>query len=285
MAKHIRTPLEETLPHPVFFRTDSLEPDSSYPRHRHHWGEFVHAFRGVIELKLADRHYLAPPQYGIWLPPEVEHIELNRHEATFCSLYLARERCGALPGQPCALAVSPLLRALFGQLRARGIDAPRTPRDARLVEVLVDELIAAPRQGTYLPTSEDALLQPVLTACEAHPEDRRTLSEWARKVHSTERTLTRRCRRNLGMSFGEWKQRLRVVRALPMLEEGRSVESIAFDLGYSSSSAFIAMFQRMMGASPHKLRRAGELAMSSSPMRSGLPDVERLRVAPSSHRP
>jgi AraC-like DNA-binding protein len=255
MARHIRTPFDETLPHPVFFRTDSLQPDSSYPRHRHHWGEFVYAFSGVMELKLADRHYLAPPQYGIWLPPEVEHVGLNRREATFCSLYLARERCRALPGQACALAVSSLLKALLEQLRARGIDTPRTPQESRLVDVLVDELVAAPRQGTYLPTSEDPLLQPILSACEARPDDQRTLAEWARRVHSTERTLVRRCQRDLGMSFGEWRQRLRIVRALAMLEAGRSVESIAFDLGYSSSSAFIAMFRRMMGTSPDKLRR------------------------------
>jgi len=255
MARHIRIPFDERLPHPVFFRTDSLQPDSSYPRHRHLWGEFVYAFSGVMELKLADRHYLAPPQYGMWLPPEIEHVGLNRHEATFCSLYLAPERCRDLPQEPCALAVSPLVKALLEQLRARGVDTPRTPRDARLVDVLLDELAAAPRQGTYLPTSGDPLLQPILAALETRPDDARTLAQWARRVHSTERTLVRRCQRDLGMSFGEWRQRLRVVRALAMLEAGRSVESIALDLGYSTSSAFIAMFQRMMGTSPDKLRR------------------------------
>ena len=255
MPRHIRTPFDETLPYPVYFRTDSLKPDSSYPRHRHHWGEFVYAFSGVMELKLAERHYLAPPQYGIWLPPEVEHVGLNRHEATFCSLYLSRERCRLLPAEPCAMAVGPLLKALLEQLRSRRIDTPRTPAAARLVEVLVDELASAPRQGTYLPASDDPLLRPVLTALEARPEDPSTLAQWARRVHTTERTLVRRCQRDLGMAFGEWRQRLRVVRALALLEAGRSVESIALDLGYGSSSAFIAMFRRMTGTSPDKLRK------------------------------
>ncbi|HVI73886.1 MAG TPA: helix-turn-helix transcriptional regulator [Anaeromyxobacteraceae bacterium] len=260
MPKHVRTPFDETLPYPVYFRTDSLKPDSSYPRHRHHWGEFVYAFSGVMELKLADRHYLAPPQYGIWLPPEVEHVGLNRHEATFCSLYLSRERCRRLPREACAVAVGPLLKVLLEQLRARGIDTPRAPAEGRLVEVLVDELAVAPRQGTYLPTSEDLLLRPILGALEAHPEDQRTLAEWAGVVHATERTLVRRCQRDLGMSFGEWRQRLRVVRALAALEAGRSVESIALDLGYGSSSAFIAMFRRLTGTSPDKLRREASAA-------------------------
>src|SRR5512143_2463424 len=168
MASHIRRPFDETLPHPVVFRSASLEAGTSFPRHRRLGGEFVYAFSGVMELKLADRHYLAPPQYGVWLPPEVEHVGLNRHEATFCSLYLARERCRPFPPEACALAVSPLVKALLEQLRARGVDTPRTPREARLVEVLVDELAAAPRQGTYLPASEDPLLRPILSALEAH---------------------------------------------------------------------------------------------------------------------
>ena len=269
MPRHIRTPFDETLPFPVYFRTDSLQPDSSYPRHRHHWGEFVYAFSGVMELKLADRHYLAPPQYGIWIPPEVAHVGLNRHEATFCSLYLARERCRRLPREACALAVGPLLKALLEQLRARGIDTPRKPPDVRLVEVLMDELAAAPRQGTYLPTSEDPLLRPILTVLEARPDDQRTLADWASTVHATERTLVRRCQRDLGMSFGEWRQRLRVVRALALLEAGRSVESIALDLGYGSSSAFIAMFRRMSGTSPDKLRRDATVVSATRKFESG----------------
>ncbi|HZZ83218.1 MAG TPA: helix-turn-helix transcriptional regulator [Anaeromyxobacteraceae bacterium] len=265
MPRHIRTPFDETLPHPVYFRTDSLQPDSSYPRHRHHWGELVYAFSGVMELKLADHHYLAPPQYGIWLPPEVEHVGLNRHEATFCSLYLAPARCRRLPREACALAVGPLLRALLERLRARGIDTPRSAPDSRLVEVLVDELAAAPRQGTYLPTSEDPLLRPVLAALQARPDDPRSLAEWAGQVHATERTLARRCQRDLGMSFGEWRQRLRIVRAMALLDAGRSVESIALDLGYGSSSAFIAMFHRMTGTSPHKLRREAGTGSGARP--------------------
>ncbi len=144
---------------------------------------------------------------------------------------------------------------MLEQLRARGIGTPRRPPDARLVAVLVDELAAAPRQGTYLPTSEDPLLRPILGALEAQPEDPRTLAQWARVVHATERTPARRCQRDLGMAFGEWRQRLRLVRALALLEAGRSVESIALDLGYGSSSAFIAMFRRMTGSSPAKLRK------------------------------
>ncbi|MCB2040609.1 MAG: helix-turn-helix domain-containing protein, partial [Rhodoferax sp.] len=68
----------------------------------------------------------------------------------------------------------------------------------------------------------------------------------------------RRCQRDLGMSLTEWRQRLRVVKALPRLEAGDKVETIAFDLGYGSASAFIAMFRRLMDVTPDEYRKTVE---------------------------
>ena len=58
------------------------------------------------------------------------------------------------------------------------------------------------------------------------------------------------------MSFGEWRQRLRFLTALEALEAGQGVQQIAFDLGYSSASAFIAMFRREAGTTPEQYRLA-----------------------------
>lgn len=257
MAKQLQVPFTTKLPYPVYFRTASLTEEASYPRHRHPWGEFVYAFSGVMELKLAASHYMAPPQYGIWLPPGVEHLGMNRYEASHCSLYIVPERCRALPRATCALAVSPLIKSLLEHLRSHQVDYPRTSADRRLFQVLIDQLALAPPQGSYLPMSDDPLLRPVLTALEKNPADERSVAQWAKQVHTTERTLERRCQQHLGLSFTDWRQRLRVVKALAMLETGRSVEAIGLDLGYSSASAFIAMFRRMTGTTPDKVRSQG----------------------------
>ena len=248
-------PFRDALPAPIYFRAAAMPADSTYPQHRHAWGEFVYSFSGVMEIKLAGQHFLAPPHYGVWLPPNVEHVGLNRQEACHCSLYLAEELCGSLPRTPSALTVSPLVRALLDHLRLQPGTLPRTEADERLLRVLVDQLVLAPRAGSYLPTSEDPLLAPVLQALESDPGDNRPLAELARAANTTERTLVRRCQRDLGMPFAEWRQRLRVVKALPRLEAGEKVESIALDLGYGSSSAFISMFRRLMAVTPDEFRK------------------------------
>jgi AraC-like DNA-binding protein len=245
------------LPVPIMFRSAHVPADGLYPPHQHAWGEFVYSFSGVMEVKVADHHYLAPPHYGIWLPPDMEHVGLNRYAAHHCSLYMAPVVCTAMPAWPCALTVSPLVRAMLEHLQQQGAQQPGNAADERLLQVLVDQLIQAPRAGSYLPTSDDPQLSTVLRLLESQPGDNRSLPKLAHAAHTTERTLMRRARRDLGMSLSEWRQRLRVVKAMPLLEAGQTVETIALDLGYGSASAFITMFKRLVGATPDEFRKGG----------------------------
>ncbi|WP_151638561.1 AraC family transcriptional regulator [Noviherbaspirillum aerium] len=259
-AKHLFPPqVSGSLPVPVYFRSASVPANAATHQHHHACGELVYSFSGLMEVKLANNHYLALPQYGIWLPPYVEHVGLNRYETSFCSVYIAEEFCAALPRTTCAITVNPLVRAILEHLRDHppAPEAQRTEEDDRLLRVLLDQIVKAEYAGSYLPTSDDPVLGPVLQALEANPGDTRTLPELARQANTTERTLIRRCQRELGMSLAEWRQRLRVVKAMPLLEAGRTVESIALDLGYGSASAFITMFRRMAGMTPDECRKGG----------------------------
>jgi AraC-like DNA-binding protein len=52
------------------------------------------------------------------------------------------------------------------------------------------------------------------------------------------------------MTLSQWRQRLRVLLALPRLLAGEPVISVALSLGYDTPSAFIAVFKREMGVTP-----------------------------------
>lgn len=97
-------------------------------------------------------------------------------------------------------------------------------------------------------------MRAILQALRESPASNRSLAEWATDFHLTPRTLERRCRQELGIGLGEWRQRMRYLQAIEWLDEGVSVHRIAFDLGYSTPSAFIAMFRRVAGVTPEQYR-------------------------------
>lgn len=66
------------------------------------------------------------------------------------------------------------------------------------------------------------------------------------------RTLARLFRREIGMTFGAWRQQARLIEALARLGTGEPVTHVALDLGYESPSAFTAMFRRSLGVTPSR---------------------------------
>lgn len=65
-------------------------------------------------------------------------------------------------------------------------------------------------------------------------------------------TATRRFAAETGMTFGRWRQQLRLLIALERLGEGRPVTEVALDVGYEDTSAFIAVFKAAFGTTPSR---------------------------------
>ncbi|AEQ50192.1 AraC family transcriptional regulator [Pelagibacterium halotolerans] len=251
--RHLRhPPFTDHLPRPVFFRVEHMPANATYPPMKHPWGEFVYSLSGITEVSIGPLNFLTPPHLGLWIPPETAHIGFNYRETVHCSVYIARELCAGLPATPCALMISALLRAMIDHLAQLDEAQLSGPAGARLLRVLVDLVATCPTTGSYIPDTQDADLKQVLLALRENPADNRTVSELAAAFAMGERTLMRRCQSELGMSLSEWRQRLRVIAALPRLRSGESVETVALDLGYATSSAFIAMFKRLTGMPPRR---------------------------------
>jgi len=52
------------------------------------------------------------------------------------------------------------------------------------------------------------------------------------------------------MSFRQWRQQLRILESLRRLGREEQVTTVALDLGYDSHSAFITMFNKVLGKTP-----------------------------------
>lgn len=247
-------PLPEKTPVTLLFRGEIVEGNSEYVQHSHSWSQIICVKSGVLAMMVAGQRYLAPREFAIWLPAGTEHSSYNRKETRFCAIDIAPDLDENLPSAPCLLTPTAIFNAIADDCFSRNLTEPQTEADLRMCRVLLDQISLAPRQDTYLPMSENKLLAPVLAALEKNPADNTSLAQWATRVYTTERTLSRRCVQELGMGFAEWRQRLRFLHSISLLEQGKTVHEVALDVGYSSSSAFIAMFQQISGTTPQRFR-------------------------------
>ena len=61
------------------------------------------------------------------------------------------------------------------------------------------------------------------------------------------------------MSFEFWRRQVRLMKAIELLVEGRSVKEITAEIGYRHSNAFVELFRQSLGVTP----KAWVLALNS----------------------
>lgn len=229
------------------------------PWHHHRRGQLLYADSGVMQVATAAGTWVVAPEQAVWVPPGVEHQVGHRSNVAMRTLYVDAGVARELPGECCVVAVPPLLRQLILRAMAIGLDYPPEGAEARVMAVILDELRALKPEPLYLPHPRDPRLKRIAEALIADPADGRALADWAKAAGASERTLARLFVKETGMTFGAWRERLRLTAAVARLAEGAPVTAVAFDLGYQSPSAFIAMFRRTLGDTPGRYlkRRAG----------------------------
>lgn len=238
----------------VFFYRGTSDFYGVFKPHRHRWGQINCVFSGVGSFASAGKRLIGVPGVGIWFPPGCVHECYNHHQMVFNVMNVTRELCGSMPQDACMIGLTDIFQTIFADFFNRGLQLPTAVEDLRLAHVLLDQIRQAPAQDFSLPTVDDPVLEPIIKHYEQNPGDNTSLAVWAKQLFSTERTINRKFQRALGMSFRDWRMRLRFLHAISLLHQGITIEEIAFSVGYSSSSAFINMFSKFAHTSPQRYR-------------------------------
>ncbi|MGW6062970.1 helix-turn-helix domain-containing protein [Streptomyces sp. NPDC055189] len=220
----------------------------SHPRH-----ELVWVRGGTLTSRVADRVFTVSEGYGLWMPAGVVHGGRATAGAQFHEAFFAPDRTPFAFEEPVAVAMTPLLESLLTHLSDMELDAAAR---ARAESVVFDVLQPSQRQFA-LQLPGDSRIDAIAEALLEDPGDSRSLEEWARLLEVSDRTITRAFRQATGLSFAQWRQALRVHRALTFLSEGLDVTTISEELGYAQPSTFIAAFRRITGTTPGAFFEAG----------------------------
>ncbi|MFE6754063.1 AraC family transcriptional regulator [Streptomyces sp. NPDC057684] len=229
-------------------RTQTLASGGRIDPHRHDEHQIVYAGSGVLAVTTDAGTWFAPGTRAIWVPAGCVHAHRAHGHLDLHTLGLpARVNPLGLEA-PTVLTVDPLLRELI--LAATRGPYDDSPESRRLRAVLLDRLRASPQQPLQLPAPTDPRLKAVCDLLYEDPADARPLAALGRESGAGERTLSRLFRRELGMTFPQWRTQLRLYHALRMLAEGEPVTAVAHRCGWSSTSAFIDVFRRAFGCTP-----------------------------------
>jgi AraC-like DNA-binding protein len=156
-----------------------------------------------------------------------------------------------LPVEPRVLALSPLLKEIVVRMMTWVANPEANAARHHLVQVLYDEICAASPIQLHLPVPRDPALKRLARRMAEDPSGvARDLAGLAREVGLSERSLFRNFQKETGLSPGQWRRQMQVLRSLELLAKGRSVTETAFEVGYESAGAFIRAFRATFGVTP-----------------------------------
>lgn len=222
--------------------------------HSHERSQLCYALSGVMSVVTDDTTFVLPPNRAIWIPAGMRHQVSCRGAVTLNILYV--DSAVAEQARRCRVFdVLPLVRALIQEVLTFDHAYDEEGREGRIVALLLEEIGRMPDVALSVPTPSDRRLRRVCDMIIGDPADQRDLDDFVKIAGMGRRTFTRAFRQQTGMGFAMWRQQVRLMAAISLLGDGRSITNIAYDVGYESASSFTAMFHRVLGVPPSHYQR------------------------------
>ncbi|MFA4912839.1 MAG: helix-turn-helix transcriptional regulator [Burkholderiaceae bacterium] len=238
---------------PVFGVAVHYRAGQVVPLHKHAYGHLIHADRGLLRVEAESGQWLVPPTAAVWLQSGVSHrlvapVALQAH-----GLFVRQDVCARLPAADRVVHVSGLLRELIMALAQADKPAPSSRRMRLAGALLVEELHTQPVLPFHLPWPTGDAESPMYRVCQAllaNPGEDATAAEWADRLAMGDKTFHRRFLQSTGLSFGKWRQQLRLMSSLTLLMQGMPITQVALASGYDSHSAYTTAFSKQFGQPP-----------------------------------
>lgn len=222
--------------------------------HSHPRAHIIFPTAGACWVITPEGRWLVPSGQAIWIPPDIHHQVYAHRALSARMIFVDPTAAGTLRAASGTVQVSPLLTELTQRAMDYGNDYPPDGPAARLAQVMLDELAALKVAPLLIPISPDPRLARVMQAVIDDPARPDSLDVCARTAGASVRTLARLFAKETGMTFTQWKTRVRLVASIERLTHGATVTDVAFELGYSSTSSFVYMFRSNIGISPGRYR-------------------------------
>ncbi len=220
------------------------------PEHAHGSDQLIYAVRGLMEVHSQQSVWLIPPTFALWIPAGIQHRILMPAAVSMLTLYL-RQGIATRGEANCAvLSVCPLLRELILETVKVGELRSRTADHCALRDLTALSISRATSIPTRIRMPRDPRAFGVATKLLDRLTETPSLQIVCKDVGVSTRTMQRLFKNEVGVDADSWRQQARLTRAIEYLVAGKSVKQVAFAVGYSQPSAFVAAFRRVFGNTP-----------------------------------
>ena len=222
------------------------QPAFRRPRHFHAESELNVVLKGAARLGVGERVVTLLEGELLTFEPGQDHVLLDASADLEMIVMAIRPELAARAqtGHPLVSAKIALTAPQLGRLWERAL-ALAEVRDAVVVEGAIGELFA--QLGTR--------------TCDSHVISRRTVgelhatpavrgAELATRLKTTQSRISREFHRDLGLTFVEFRARLRLMRFVDLVDAGLPLTAAAIDADFGSYAQCHRVFQRALGCAP-----------------------------------
>jgi AraC-like DNA-binding protein len=234
----------------IYNQNDVVDPHASI------WGDFNFCLNGILEYEIEGNLQLSPPSYGLWIPPRTTHhcMAVDQNKTHYVGIRIHPDLCDYFSKHAEILAVRPFFRNLVEEIISFQSNTDNMQQYRHLLQVLLDQLVDAPKYNHYLPQSHHPILKDILQTLTEPQNLALNLKDALAEAPITERHLLRLCQQELNLSISEWRNRAKILYAITQLRQGHSIKKVGYDLGYNHSSSFIEFFKRHTDQTPNQLK-------------------------------
>lgn len=240
---------------PVLVKTIDMPKGYIDHLHQHNWHQIIFPIKGLLQTQTEQYQHLVPHTSILFVPAGVAHESIALSHTTFIGIYLNPSFGAQYPSSVRTVTLTPFLNALLQEVRyqcGQGISHQETQR---LLAVLHDQVLKDNIQTFQLLLPQDRRLKLMFEALSEQPGLAHSLKQWGEIVGASERTLSRLFANEFNTSFQLWRQQIRLVYSLSLLDEALSIQYIADRVGYHNDSSYIKAFKSYFGHTPQQFRQ------------------------------
>jgi len=247
--------IKENSQRPILFYVKEMKKGEHDMVHQHTWHQIIYPIQGMLKTLSGGYQFIIPHHRALFVPANTEHESHMIHDTTFVGIYINPVNNRQSPLECQVMEVSNFFRELILHLKQQTDDeGDKSQVISRLVDVLYDQVWTQRAIEFEIPMPSDRRLVQIVDTLISNPSNNLTLNDWSENVGASERTLSRLFKKEVNLSFPQWRQRLRLISALRILEQDISIDNVAHQVGYQSCSSFIEAFKKSFKLTPQQYK-------------------------------